>query len=282
MINVPKLACCNFIPDVKQLKQFALDHGFTGVDWSFTLDDFPQSPAEESELAKTISTLHPLEIRYHCSFRHVDMGDADEGEARKALRLFGHACRLVSKLQGHYLTIHVGLGRDSTNHLVWDKTVETLAGLVRFANDLGVRICLENLAWGWTSRPHLFEKLVRNTGCWATIDIGHARVSPSIETQHYELEDFVIPHGERFLNAHIYHEEDGDCHVPPTNAEDLRDRLQMLRQLPLCDWWVLELREEKDLLDTLRVVDEFLNSELMYDARYHGTFLSDSKTVSPA
>jgi hypothetical protein len=282
MINVPKLACCNFIPDVKQLKQFALDHGFTGVDWSFTLDDFPQSPAEESELAKTISTLHPLEIRYHCSFRHVDMGDADEAEARKALSLFGRACRLVSKLQGHYLTIHVGLGRDSTNHLVWEKTVETLAALVLFANDLGVRICLENLAWGWTSRPHLFEKLVRNTGCWATIDIGHARVSPSIETQHYELEDFVIPHGERFLNAHIYHEEDGDCHIPPTNAEDLQSRLQILQQLPLCDWWVLELREEKDLLNTLHVVDEFLNSESTYDTRYHGNFLSNSKAVSPA
>jgi sugar phosphate isomerase/epimerase len=282
MINIPKLACCNFISDVKQLKQFALDHGFSGVDWTFTLEDFPQSSTEESELVKTISTLYPLEIRYHCSFRSVDLGDADEGEAQKALDLFGRACILVSKLQGHYLTIHVGLGRDSTNHLVWEKTVETLAGLVRFANDFGIRICLENLAWGWTSRPHLFEKLVRNSGCWATIDIGHARVSPSIETQHYELEDFVDPHRERCLNAHIYHEENRDCHVPPKSAEDLRARLQMLRRLPACDWWVLELREEKDLLDTLRVVDEFLKSESSYDSSYQDNFLSDSKALFPA
>lgn len=259
-VRSPALACCNFISDVTELKRFAVGNGFAGVDWSFTLDDFPRSPAEESDLVKRISELHPLQVRYHCAFNRLDLGDTDDGSAEVAMTTFRRACRIVSKVKGRILTIHVGLGQDSTDNLVWDKTIERLASLGQFANRLGVRLCLENLAWGWTSRPHLFEKIIRRAGCWATLDIGHAVVSPSVMTQHYELEDFVAPHAERFLNAHIYHEEEGDRHVPPADVSDLSDRLHLLLQLPLCDWWVLELREEQALLQTRDVVTRFLDS----------------------
>lgn len=257
----PKLACCNFIPETTLLKEFALEHGFDGVDWSFTLEDRPRSPAEESSLAKTISDLYPLEVRYHCAFKKTDIGDVSQAEAQNAVRIFESVCRLVSKLGGRFLTIHVGLGRDSTIDLSWQRTIEGLAKIVRFANGLGVRLCLENLAWGWTSRPELFEKLIRKSGSWATLDIGHARVSPSVRSQHYQLEDFVAPHPERFLSAHIYHEEQGTRHLSAVRLTDLEDRLHLLRKLPLCDWWVLELRQEEPLLSTLEMVRHFLDSE---------------------
>jgi hypothetical protein len=38
----------------------------------------------------------------------------------------------------------------------------------------------------------------------------------------------------------------------------LQDRLDLLFRLPLCNWWVLELREEAPLFTTLQVVEEFL------------------------
>jgi hypothetical protein len=120
---------------------------------------------------------------------------------------------------------------------------------------------LENLAWGWTGRPELFEKLIRKSGCWATIDLGHVQVSPPVTNQLYEVEDFIAPHPDRFLNAHIYHKENGGQHLPPKKVADLVDRLHFLRQLPLCDWWVLELREEKALIETLQVVREFFQLE---------------------
>jgi len=121
-----------------------------------------------------------------------------------------------------------------------------------------VRLCLENLAWGWTSRPELFEKLIRKSGCWGTFDMGHAQVSLSVTTQQYRVEDFIAPHADRFLNVHIYHREDGDRHLSPASLADLEDRLLLVRRLPRCDWWVLELREREPLLSTLKVVNEFL------------------------
>jgi len=257
----PRLACCNFLPDMKQLRELALDCGFDGVDWSFTAENLPRTPLEETALVKSMGSLHPLEVRYHCAFRKADPGDADPEEARKALDLFRRACRLTSKLGGRVLTIHIGLGRDSTHHLVWERVVEDLAWLVRLAGRGGVSLCLENLAWGWTSRPELYEKLIRKSGAWATLDIGHARVSPWVVSEHYGVEDFVLPHPERFLNAHVYHEERDDRHVAPEALEDVEDRLELLATLPLCDWWVLELREEGPLLQTLAVVRDFRGRE---------------------
>ncbi len=253
----PRLACCNFISDVEALKRFALEHGFEGIDWSFRRAELPDSAAGEEALARTISRLAPLDVRYHCAFEKTDLGDIDAERARDAMRIFRQVCRLVSKLGGEVMTIHVGLGHDSTLDLSWERTIESLGHLVRYAKSLHLRLCLENLAWGWTSRPDLFEKLIRKAGPWATLDIGHAHVSPSVTTQHYDLEDFVRPHPERFLNAHIYHEENDDGHVPPTALDEIVGRLHLLTELPVCDWWVLELREKEPLLETLAVVRRF-------------------------
>jgi sugar phosphate isomerase/epimerase len=260
-MNNLKLACCNFISEVNELKEFALQHGFFGIDWSFNQQNLPQSPAEETALVKKISSLRPLEIRYHCAFKKIDLGDVHEGNSEDAMSIFRRVCRLVSKLEGRFLTIHVGLGRDTTLDLSWKRTIERLAALVVYSNGIGVRLCLENLAWGWTSRPELFEKLIRKSGCWATLDLGHALVSPSILTQQYRVKDFVLPHAERIVNGHVYHEEKDNQHLPPEKLEDLLDRLRILRQLPWCDWWVLELKEEQPLLKTLEVVQEFLRRE---------------------
>ncbi|MFH0824663.1 MAG: TIM barrel protein [Pseudomonadota bacterium] len=260
MIHPPKLACCNFISSETRLKEFALDYGFDGIDWSFTGENLPRTRTEEAELAKTISGLYPLDMRYHCFFLNTDVGAVDPDEAHGAVNMLRSVCRLISKLNGRVVTIHIGLGRDSTGDLSWEKTLAGIASIVRSAANLGIRVCVENLAWGWTSRPSLFEKVIRKTGCWATLDIGHARVSPMVLDRLHELNDFVSPHPERFLNAHVYHEETSDGHVPPRRLSDLEDRLQRLSDLPLCDWWVLELRDEEPLLHTLGVVREFVDS----------------------
>lgn len=254
---IPQLACCNFIPNVAELRDFAREHGFAGVDWTFEEDTLPRSLAAEHDLALTLGALQPLEVRYHCALSRTDPGEVDPEQAARAATRLRQVCRLVARLGGRHLTIHVGLGRASTVNLGWEESLASLEELGRYASNLRVNLCLENLAWGWTSRPDLYEKLIRKTGAWGTLDIGHARVSPAVISGHYEVEDFVTPHPGRILNAHVYHEENEDGHQPPQRLEDLRDRLALLRQLPNCDWWVLELREEGALMKTLGVVRKF-------------------------
>ncbi len=258
----PILACCNFLPEAAQLRDFALTHGFAGVDWTFTLENFPKNPAAETALTRTITGLYPLDLRYHCAFARADLGAEDPEENRRTMQLFRRVCRLVAKLGGRVITIHIGgLGRESAFDLCWQKTLTGLTELVRLTNKLGLKLCIENLAWGGTSRPDVFEKLVRLSGAWATLDVGHARVSPAVTSGLFRVRDFVTPHPERFINAHVYHEETAAGHMPPQSLADLQDRLDLLMRLPLCNWWVLELREEAALFPTLNVVKEYLGGQ---------------------
>ena len=262
MIGIqPKLALCNFMEDVDALKDFALSGGFDGVDWTFTLEDLPRTPLQESILQDRISRLKPLEVRYHCAFREVDLGDVDAFRAAEARKILRDTCGLVSGLGGKYMTIHMGLGRDSMESLHWERTLNCLEDLVAYGRSHGVCVCLENLASGWSSRPELFERLIRKTGAGVTLDIGHAQVCPSVECQQYSFEDFVFPHEHQVFNAHIYHEERNDSHVPPRTLKDVAPRLELLMEVP-CDWWVLELREESSLMATRRIVEEFFDSRM--------------------
>ncbi len=256
-MNQPKLACCNLFPDVELVRQFALDHGFGGVDWTFVDPDFPLHPAAGRELQRIRERLSPLELRYHCAFAQTDLGDDDPHRAAQARRIFQATCRLVAAVGGGFLTVHIGLGRDSTTDLGWERTLARLRDLVHFAGNVRLRLCLENLAWGWTSRPDLYEKLLRKSGAWATLDIGHALVCQAVASQQFRLQDFIQPQPERFRNAHVYHLETEAGHLPPQTLEDIKDRLDLLAALPLCDWWVLELREEEAVCTALPIVREY-------------------------
>ena len=255
---MPKLAMCNFISEIDELREFARQHGFSGIDYSFNLELLPGTPTLESEWVKQITSLQPLEVRYHCPFERVDLGHDDPEKAKEAEVLFRRIIRLISKAGGRYMTIHIGLGHDSTEPLSWETTIEKLRRLVNYGRTMRVDVCLENLAWGWTSKPNLFEKLIRRSGASVTLDIGHAHACDAVQSRQYTVEDFISPHAEKVCNAHIYHTEILDIgHVAPNKREDIEDRLSLLRDIG-CDWWVIEMREGGQLLRARKIVDEYL------------------------
>ncbi len=254
----PKLAMCNFFSGINKLRQFALENGFSGIDWSFDVSTLPDTPAEESKWVRDLSALEPLEVRYHCPFHQQDLGHKDPVQAKAAEELFRRVIRLAAKAGGKYFTIHIGLGHDSTEALSWKATIDNLGRLVQYGASQGVRVCLENLVRGWTGKPNLFEKLIRKSGAAVTFDIGHAHACESVQSRRYAVEDFVAPHFDRTFNAHIYHTEiSGVGHIPPDRLEDIKDRLAILENIS-CMWWVLEVREFDGLLQTKKVIDEYL------------------------
>jgi sugar phosphate isomerase/epimerase len=262
----PKIALRNIFSDVDKLWQFSVENGFTGIDWNVEIVSMPNTPAAETRWVNRQIKLNPLEIRYHCPFKKIDIGHEDPEQAKQALTLFRRIIRRIAKAGGKYLTIHVGLGHDSTRILSWNATIDNLQRLVQHGSDYGVKICLENLAWGWTSKPNLFEKLIRKSGASVTFDIGHAHACEVINSQYYTVEDFVTPHPDRVLNAHIYHTEiAGTGHVHPDRIEDIDQRLDIL-QKTACNWWVIELNDIDKLLQTKKLLDNYLTSRHMKSA----------------
>ena len=253
-----KLAMCNFSKDVTELRAVAFRHAFSGIDWSFDLNTLPATPLEESQWVKNLSAFDSFEVRYHCPFYQIDVGHNEPSEAKAAEHLFQRIIRLVSRAGGRYLSIHIGLGRDSTEPLSWDTTLDNLRRLVQYGAERNISVCLENLAWGWTSKPNLFEKLIRRSGARVTFDIGHAEACESVQSQQYEIQDFVTPHPERVRNAHLYHTEiSGVGHIPPSTLADIEDRLILLEKIG-CEWWALEIKDVEGLLKTKEIVDNYL------------------------
>lgn len=258
----PKLACCNFLDSASQTREYALDYGFHGVDWTLLPEDIPSSESEARDLIRAMWSLRPLEIRYHLYFVENEIGRCRSELSENNLNIFFKACRILSKLGARTVTVHIGLDLTCPPcEISWNNTLGAMTKLANFARSLGLRVCLENLAFGWTSRPDLFEKILRKSSCWGTLDIGHARASQAVASGAYEIEDFALPHPEKILNAHIYHEETSHGHSAPTCIADIEDRLQLLMALPLCDWWVLELREHEALSKTLGIMRDFLDNQ---------------------
>ena len=156
----------------------------------------------------------------------------------------------------------MGLGHNTTRVLSWETTIANLRDLVQYGADRGVKVCLENLAWGWTSKPNLFEKLIRRTSAGVTFDIGHARACESVRIQYFDVQDFVSPHPDRVYNAHVYHTETDQGHIPPTRIEDIEKRLDILRHIG-CRWWVIEIRDAKKLLWTKQMVDDYIEKSFL-------------------
>jgi sugar phosphate isomerase/epimerase len=267
----PKVAVRNLFSDLDRLKLFALENGFTGIDWDFEIDSLPDTPAAETRWASRLAKLNPLEIRYHCPFKRIDIGHEDPAQAKAALALFRRIIRMIAKADGQYLTVHVGLGHDTTRILSWNATIDNLQRLVQHGFGYGVKICLENLAWGWTSKPNLFEKLIRKSGAGVTFDIGHAQACEAINSQYYSAEDFVTPHPDRVLNAHIYHTEiTGAGHVPPDRIQDIEQRLNILQQTA-CNWWVIELSDVEKLIQTKKLIDVYLEAQPVQSQYFHAS-----------
>ena len=257
-VETPKLAMCNLFSEIHALKEFALENRFSGIDWSFEKDALPETPSEETALVRHLAILDPLEVRFHCPFMKVDLGHDDPEQVKAAMSLFHRIIRLVSKAGGRFLTLHIGLGHDTTRILSWESTIENLRLLVQYGADRGVKVCLENLAWGWTSKPNLFEKMIRKTGAGVTLDIGHAHACESVRSQQYSAADFVTPHPERVFNAHVYHTEiSGVGHLPPERSEDIEERLEILKDIG-CTWWVIEIKDAEGLLWTKKLIDAYL------------------------
>jgi len=255
----PKIVMCNIFPEVEELKGFTRKHGFEGIDWSFDLDTLPQTPVQESSWVRNLKILGSMEVRYHCPFHRIDLGHDDPDEVKRGEMIFQRIIRLVSKAGGRYLTIHIGLGHDSTKPLSWERSIANLRRLVQYGSEHQVTVCLENLAWGWTSKPNLFEKLIRRSGAGVTLDIGHAWSSEAVRSQYYAVKDFVTPHPGRVFNAHIYHEEiSGKGHITPSRWNHIAGRLRLLYSIG-CSWWVIEIKEAEGLLLTKKMIDENLS-----------------------
>ncbi len=253
-IGSPRIALCNiFDQDSEMLANFAYKQGFECIDWSMSPD------VSDKDFFLKMDSLRDFEVRYHCRFFNVDFAFADK-RSEEAMEIFRRMIRLVSAVNGKYMTVHIGLGQTSDEQLDWGKAVGNLSNLVSYGIDHGITICLENITTVWTSNPKFFKSLIEETGAGITLDIGHIHVCQEKLQQENLCKKYTYPHTDRVFNSHIYHTENAEIgHVAPKNLDQIVNRIEFLILETNCNWWVIELSKPDEILKTRDILIHYLN-----------------------
>ena len=255
----PRIAIGNiFGQDTDRLIDFAHLNGFEGIDWSI------EQNQSEKEFISKMETLKSLEVRFHYACHGIEIAYADE-RADKSMELLTQTVERISMAGGKHITVHMGFGPISEKEIDFNRAVENLTTLVQQGAECGVCVSLENLTKHWTSNPELFAKIIQQSGAGVTFDIGHAHVCNSFHPNENIYENYILPNQGKIMNAHIYHTElKGSGHVAPENLEDIYDRLEILRRAESCKWWVIELKDLKDILHTRDLLNRYFQSSFNF------------------
>jgi sugar phosphate isomerase/epimerase len=251
----PQIALCNiYDQDAETLAVFASQNGFSAIDWS--IDPFLTG----REFLSRMKRLEEFSVRYHCRFHGVDVAYADS-RGDDALDLLMRTVDLVAEAGGTHMTVHSGLGNPSGEGVDEFRAIDNLSILVEHGNRNGIAVALENLTTPLTNDPLQFRRIVTESNANVTIDIGHAHAVGSLTSRENIFSDYVLPHRNRILNAHIYHTElEGYGHVPPETLADIDSRLDLLGMAPSCDWWVIELPNPAEVLRTRDLLQSYLSA----------------------
>lgn len=263
----PRIAVSNiFDQNAERLLEFVSLSGFEGVDWSIDMDQ-----SEKAFIAQ-MEKLNPVEVRFHCALPGIDFAYQDN-RAERSMAVLIQTIERIAEVGGKHITVHTGFGHVAPSELDFRKAVNNLTLLVERGAHCGILISLENLTSHWTSDPELFHEVIQQSGAGVTLDIGHAHVCSSRSPESNIYERYIMPHRDRIVSAHIYHtEQSGVGHVAPRGIEDLYDRLELLKGAASCDWWVIELNRESDILHTRDLLNHYRKNAF-------GSSLSDSETV---
>ena len=251
----PRLAIGNiFDQDADRLLEFAILNGFEGIDWSM---DKEQS---EKAFILQMERLSSLEVRFHCAFPGMDFAYADS-RSDSSMEVLKQTIERIALVGRSHMTVHTGFGHVPADELDFKKAMRNLTILVERGAHCGVRVSLENLSSHWTSDPELFAKLISHSGAGVTLDIGHVHASRSRDAVGTACERYILPNKNRIINAHIYHTElEGSGHVAPGGLEDIYDRLELLKGAESCTWWVIELKNTRDILHTRDLLAHYNNA----------------------
>jgi sugar phosphate isomerase/epimerase len=245
---------CNiFDQDAERLAEFASRNGFSGIDWSID----PSLP--EREFLSRMKMLAGFQIRFHCRFHGVDVAYTDR-RGDDSLDLLIRTVDQVALAGGRHMTVHTGLGNPCGKGIDLSRAIDNLSLLVAHGRRSGVAVALENLTTPLTNDPLLFHRIVAESGAFVTIDIGHAHAVRGLHPRTEIYSEYILPHRNRLLNAHIYHTElEGFGHIPPESLSDISDRLDLLALAASCDWWVIELMGQDELLRTRDLLLSYLD-----------------------
>lgn len=242
----------------RQAVEFALKHGFGGIDWNLDCFRLPAASTARATFYQ-VALNSGLSSRFHGPCQDVEIGYVDKRISDTAVQYLKMYIDFLQDFPQTFMTLHIGSRSIPEEELSWDYALRNLKEVVTYGRDRGVTICLENLKKGWTSEPEKLAVLAEESGAMVTLDLGHARASRRLKEGVDTLESFIHPFAGRIRNIHLYEIETPDGrHMEPENLDNLRPVLRWALSAGV-NWWVLELSSYEQILRCKSLLErEFL------------------------
>jgi len=189
-----------------QAMEFAIEHGFQGIEiWSNLFDFWPKTvEAKERETIRSMAKENRLTLAIHfCDGNNLsDMNKGHLKESRKQLK---ETIRLCHEIEGRVVIFHPGIGphlsihdkdplsqypRFTSSNLKKEavrRFKESLTDVTPYAEQYGIVIGLENFAHVKHCIQTTFDELVEwvdeigSPSLQITLDIGHANLEGGVE-----------------------------------------------------------------------------------------------------
>lgn len=195
------------------------------------------------------------EVRFHLPHAFWDIGTNDKNILKNS---FGYYCRLLEMIRffnAQYAVIHIGAATGADE----EASLKNLYKLAKYANDNGVKLCVENLIHGLSSDISFIKKCLEIPHVNMCLDTGHAECVYRKKGE--EVFKTIATFKDKILHAHIYHYEDENINHIPLSEDTIKGYrwLDILQDSP-CEWYTMELDLQKDQENQKVLVENYIKN----------------------
>jgi sugar phosphate isomerase/epimerase len=240
--------------------RYAKERLYQGIEWYLEYYRLPSWKGLRSRFFNAIRESGLL-YGFHGPVSDAELAIKDKTYSKVALEYLKMYLDFLEEMAPVYFTVHIGARHIPAEELSWENAIDHLKRLVEHGYSRKIRICIENLAHGWTSNPELLMKMAEAVDASITFDVGHARGSPWVRENKGTVLQFLDIISSRILNAHVYeYENDRGEHLVPGGDSRIAPVLDRVAELG-CAWWVLELNTHEETEETFRFITKYLRAK---------------------
>lgn len=169
-------------------------------------------PGLATQHLKALLPSYSLKMQVHAPLSDINIASISESVREASIKEIREAIIFARQIEANIVTLHPGHKSPMTmehEEIVFSLTSEALPQLTKFAEEMGVRLALENMpdmSVAICKKPDEVIQVLTGTNAGVCFDVGHANTNQNID------EFFEIKH--LFINVHL-HDNDGkrDAHA---------------------------------------------------------------------
>ena len=189
-----------------------------------------------------------ISLRFHLPHTTCDVGSRNVKIREISEKFIQLNIELIKGLGADYAVLHFAQYSD-----LEIPSLDSLKAVVETASQNGIKLAIENLFYGPTSKPNLLNHISSESGTDIAFDVGHAR---RIMT----TEDFLNLLSSRITHVHFYGFED-DFFNHRTFLSDLEaiETAKILLKETNAEWWTIEMDKLNECQNLFNILKTQIN-----------------------